>query len=238
MGILGQPGTLPQDFQSLDPGALVELYILDATNIPGGQVYRFHCGTNGLRQQVVWQGNTYQAYPIKIEGFSFTTQGTLPRPKAVVANPNGLISSIVRSYNDLRGAKVTRKQVFAKHLDAVNFPGGSNPTANPNAGFEDEVYYVERKETEDNEVVVFELACSSDMEGTEIPARFIQGNICPWIYRSSECSYTGGACAQWNDTPTANINLDVCGKRISSCKLRFPNTVLPFGGFPGAGRIK
>lgn len=27
---------------------------------------------------------------------------------------------------------------------------------------------------------------------------------------------------------------DVCGKQVTSCKLRFPNQPLPFGGFPGA----
>jgi len=40
--------------------------------------------------------------------------------------------------------------------------------------------------------------------------------------------------AKANDTPTNNINEDVCGKRVSSCQLRFANTSLPFGGFPGA----
>lgn len=29
-------------------------------------------------------------------------------------------------------------------------------------------------------------------------------------------------------------SLDVCGKRTTSCKLRFPRQALPFGGFPGA----
>jgi len=32
--------------------------------------------------------------------------------------------------------------------------------------------------------------------------------------------------------------LDVCGKRVDSCKLRFPNTSLPFGGFPGANTVR
>ena len=32
--------------------------------------------------------------------------------------------------------------------------------------------------------------------------------------------------------------LDVCGKRVESCKLRFPYTSLPFGGFPGANTVR
>lgn len=32
--------------------------------------------------------------------------------------------------------------------------------------------------------------------------------------------------------------LDVCGKRVDSCKLRFAYTSLPFGGFPGANTVR
>ena len=32
--------------------------------------------------------------------------------------------------------------------------------------------------------------------------------------------------------------LDVCGKRVDSCKLRFSYTSLPFGGFPGANTVR
>ena len=32
--------------------------------------------------------------------------------------------------------------------------------------------------------------------------------------------------------------LDVCGKRVNSCKLRFPEASLPYGGFPGANTIR
>jgi lambda family phage minor tail protein L len=32
--------------------------------------------------------------------------------------------------------------------------------------------------------------------------------------------------------------LDVCGKRVDSCKFRFPYASLPFGGFPGANTVR
>jgi lambda family phage minor tail protein L len=32
--------------------------------------------------------------------------------------------------------------------------------------------------------------------------------------------------------------LDVCGKRVDSCKLRFPYSSLPYGGFPGANTVR
>ena len=42
-----------------------------------------------------------------------------------------------------------------------------------------------------------------------------------------------------NDQGVSSSTLDVCGKRISSCKARFGDTaVLPFGSFPGAGLVQ
>lgn len=29
-------------------------------------------------------------------------------------------------------------------------------------------------------------------------------------------------------------NIDVCGKRVKSCQLHFPEQSIPYGGFPGA----
>jgi lambda family phage minor tail protein L len=39
--------------------------------------------------------------------------------------------------------------------------------------------------------------------------------------------------------PTDSLRLlDVCGKRVNSCKLRFPYSSLPYGGFPGANTVR
>ena len=76
------------------------------------------------------------------------------------------------------------------------------------------------------------------MEGVQLPRRVITQNFCQWRYRGSECGYTGGAVADATDRPTGDIALDVCGKRLASCQLRFANQSLPFGGFPGASLIR
>ena len=40
-----------------------------------------------------------------------------------------------------------------------------------------------------------------------------------------------------NDNVESSLANDRCGKRVSSCKLRFgANNALPFGSFPSAGR--
>jgi phage-related protein len=119
------PQTITSEIQKLEPSAIVELFELDATAI-GGEVLRFHAGTNGLRQNVVWQGNTYTAFPMQATGFDYTGNGQLPRPKMIMSNASGAMTLLVLSFDDMLGTKVTRRRTLAKYLDAVNFPARRN----------------------------------------------------------------------------------------------------------------
>ena len=225
------------EIQKLNPSALVELFILDATAL-GGDVHYFHAGTNQLGNDVVWQGVTYVRYPVEADGFEMRGTGTAPRPNLRASNMGGVLGAEVRAFDDLLGAKVTRKRTFARYLDAVNFPGG-NPTADPNVALNDEVYYVDRKSAEDPAGIEWELSGALDLVGVKLPRRQIIANVCPWKYRGGECNYTGGAVADAYDTPTSDITKDACGKRLTSCKLRFgANNTLRFGGFPAAALIR
>lgn len=226
------------EIQKLAPSAVIELYQLDASSF-GGDVYYFHAGTNGLTQTIVWQEQEYVPFPVQITGFEFTAGGQIPRPKMSVSNVSGIITTLVLAYNDLIGAKVTRKRTFAKYLDAVNFSGGTNPDADPTAEFPDDIYFIEHKVNENKNVVEFELSAAFDVQGVKIPKRQIIQNICPWKYRGAECGYAGTNYFDTNDNPVATLAQDVCGKRLSSCEARFGQYAeLPFGGFPAAGLIK
>jgi lambda family phage minor tail protein L len=229
--------TITSEIQKLAPSAVIELFVLDLSLFNQG-IVRFHAGTNELLRQVVWQGNVYEPYPIIVEGFEFTGNGQSPRPKLRVANVKGTITALILSYQDLIGAKVTRKRTLAKYLDAVNF-GSGNPTADATAEFADDVFFVDRKSKETRDVVEFELAASFDLEGVSLPRRQIVQNVCPWSYRGAECGYTGSAYFNANDQTVTSSATDVCGKRLSSCQKRFGiNAELPFGGFPAAGLIR
>ena len=229
------PQTITSEIQKLEPSAIIELFALDMTQF-GGDLVRFHAGTNGLRQNIVWQGNTYQAFPIEASGFDYSGSGQLPRPKIKAANLTGAITAIVLQYDDLLGAKITRKRTLAKYLDAVNFPGGVNATADSTAEFPDDVFFVERKVSETRDVVEFELAAAFDVAGVQLPRRQIIQNVCVWRYRGGECGYTGTNYFDANDRSVGSAGLDVCGKRLTSCEARFgANNPLPFGSFPAAG---
>lgn len=229
--------TIQTDIQKLAPGAIVELFEIDLTPF-GGSLLRFHAGTNSMLGNITWQGNAYTAFPVAASGFEFNGQAQAPRPKLQVANVAGAITALVLQYDDIVGAKVTRKRTLAKYLDAVNFPGGSNPTADPSASFADDVFYIDRKSMENNVVVEFELAPAMDVTGVQLPRRHIVQNVCVWKYRSADCGWTGTTYYDANDAATTQAN-DVCGKRLSSCQARFgSNAPLPFGGFPAAGLIR
>lgn len=227
--------TIQADLQQLAPNSIVELFELDCTTL-GGTVLRFHNGKNALGSDVVWNGNTYSAFPIEASGFEFRGKGQLPRPTLRVANVTGLLGALVRSYQDLVGAKLTRRRTLVKYLDAVNFPGGTNPSADPSAALPDDVYFIDRKATENKVLIEFELAAAFDVTGVQLPRRVVVQNICSWRYRGAECGYTGATYLDTNDQPVGTLEQDVCGKRLSSCKARFGQFAeLPFGGFPAAG---
>ena len=223
-----------REIQSLSPTALVELFQLDTSPITPGILY-FHSGTNQLTTDVVWQGHTYMALPIESEGFSAGSTGMLPRPKIRLSNINGSFGEMVSSYSDLIGCKITRKRTFVKYLDASNFIGGVNATANPSQCYPDDIWYIDQKISETRYMIEWELASAFDLIGVMLPSRQINQNSCPWAYKGAECGYTGTTYLTALDVSTPYIASDVCGKRLASCEARFGATAtLPYGGFPGA----
>lgn len=221
-----------------EQGAIIDLYDVDLSEIAGEQlIFRFHAGLNQLRKAIVWQGNTYEPYPIQVTGFQKNGQGTSNRPTMVVSNAFGLITGLTNAYDDLLGAVVTRHQVLAEFLDAVNFADGNNK-ADPTQEILSR-YLIERLTTLiPSESATFELALPCESDGALLPARVIIAHTCCWRYRSSECSYTGGAVADEFDKPTNDITKDKCSYSLTGCKLRFGKKgILPFGGFPSSAKL-
>lgn len=232
---------------SAEQTALVELFEMHlpaalSEKFPELAVMRFYKGLNELSQPVVWKGNTFVPLPIEAEGFEVVTKGTLPRPSLVFANVDALGTGLVADMDDLVGVTVKRLRTFAKFLDAVNFADG-NPDANPNYELPTERYVIERKVSETNTLVSFELASSMDLHGVKIPLRQINRNVCAWEYRGDGCFYAGPAVADEHDAPLPNtlnsaekLQADKCSHSYKGCRLRFPGAYdeLPFGGFPGS----
>ena len=175
--------------QDINPSAIIELFTLQLSTALHGEntIYRFHAGSNlNANGKIVWAGNEYLRFPVQASGFAFQ-KGQLPRPKLIISNATGLISSILLTVNetttgnDLTGATVTRIRTLAKFIDAVNFADGTNATADNTAEFPQEIYSIDRKGTENREIVEFELAAPTDLAGVRIPGRQATRSIFPAI---------------------------------------------------------
>tara|TARA_R100001594_G_C3918630_1_gene235154 strand:- start:65 stop:643 length:579 start_codon:yes stop_codon:yes gene_type:complete len=179
------------DLQKANPSAIIELFALNLNaNLHGSTaVYRFHNGSNGLSNgDIIWAGETYVKMPITATGFAYQ-RGQIPRPKLTVSNALGTISAIllnvnaITTGNDLTGATVTRIRTSARFLDSINFAGNTNPfgTPDPTAEGPREVYEIDRKATENRDIVEFELAAPIDMAGVNAPKRICTRNNFPSI---------------------------------------------------------
>ncbi len=268
---------LAEQLLALAPTAVIDLFevvLTKAVNTSDRVVWpfseeeetlRYHAGTNDLLSTIRFNKQLYPAVPVEVDGFSFSSQGTLPRPTLKVANANNAISTLLRQCNPLH-AQVRRIRTFAKFLDTENFNRtqssetedsntvttqggdnvvyqGTNDTADPDAKII-ETWYIDRVSSENLQFVEFELVARLDLTNLLLPRRTVS-EFCPWKYRQEECGYVGDACFTVDDRQLPPVPesfpQDVCGKRLSSCKLRFPERVrtddpesLPFGGFPGA----
>jgi len=230
-----------EDISVLGPNAIIELFEmqLDSTLHGSTDTYRWHDGCNAnVSGNIVFASQAYTRMPIKASGFDYSTTGSMPRPKLVMSNLDGIMTTLLllvnqtTTGNDLGGATVRRIRTLKKFLDGES-------AADPNARFPTEVWYVDMKDSENRDMVSFTLASKLDLPNTNVPKRQLIGNICQWAYRSSECSYTGSNYWKADDSTASSLAQDVCGKRVSSCKLRFgANGELPFGSFPTAGRTQ
>ena len=245
------------DYQKLEPGDSVRLFSVDGTAFGVGEVMRFHshniphseaeilaAGGDESKlaaKSIWWQGQEYHAWPCAIEGIEKSTGGESAQPKMSIANLDGSITALCLAYDDMLQAKVTIHDTLAKYLDARNFPGG-NPTADPTQE-KLQVWYIDAKSSETNEVVMFALSSPMDLQGLMIPTRQLH-SLCTWCirnkYRTGDgCDYAGARYFDKNNNPVDDPSRDECNGTLTACKLRFgEGNELSFGGFPGTSLIR
>tara|TARA_R100000697_G_scaffold41946_1_gene54729 strand:- start:57 stop:467 length:411 start_codon:yes stop_codon:yes gene_type:complete len=121
--------------------------------------------------------------PCEAKGFKYSGQGKLPRPTLTFSNLLGTITSILQltnqttPFSDLSTAKVTRRRTLARFLDEENFPSNINPykvgSVDPTAEMPREIYFIERKVTENRDIVQFELISTFDLAGIGAPKKLV-----------------------------------------------------------------
>lgn len=188
---------------------------------------------------IKWRGQEYQIMPIEADGFEITGDGQMPRPRVSVSNVLGTMTTLVQQYGDLAGAEVTRWVTFRRFLD-----DGATPDVN--AHLPKEIYTIDQMTMLNKQMVEWELTSVLDQQGVLLPGRQVIRGGCQFVYRSwngsafdysgVDCPYTGSNSYRSDNTPTTSAQ-DKCSHTLPGCTLRFPSGPIPFGGFPGAGRI-
>ena len=183
------------------PDTLIELFEIQIGE--GKGIKRFHPGKI-VDKDIVLGGHKYHCLPIEATGFESKGDGALPRPKLIIANPDGLISDIIKREDDMVGHTFKRIRIFLKFLDEVNFPERANPFGNsdPESRFDDDLYVFNRKISENKYFVEFELVSPLEVQNYKLPARIMIANYCPWKYRGIGCRY--GARGDY-DGPTTEL---------------------------------
>lgn len=236
---------LTAEGQNLSPPPPIELFTLDATMI-GGDIYRF-CGEKELDGSAIrFSGYEYPYLPLQTEGFAWSTDTAMPRPKLAISALNQTFYSLVISTRGLQGAYIRRDRTLARFLDGHE-DGGQN------LKFPSDLYRVARILSMDKATISFELCCMLDIPRCKLPARRALRNLCGWRYRrwdavkecwvydggTTLCPYAEIAMYTEKGIETDDESEDKCGRRLSDCVLRFGKTNnLPFGAFPGLARVR
>jgi lambda family phage minor tail protein L len=198
----------------LEASHIVSLYEIDLSNIKmnlnlgpsandiAPDVLRFHNEEPLSTKAILFRGDTYHPMPIIAGGFEVNSNGSLPRPTLSISSLKGILSEAEANayFNSLKraileldnmiGAKVSRIRTFYKFLDAANdLDGVGDFSGSVNPEFPKEIYYVERKVSEDKEGMQFELSSVLDLENFKLPGRLCVASRCTWTYRGEGCCY-------------------------------------------------
>tara|TARA_Y100000004_G_scaffold197211_1_gene270415 strand:+ start:3081 stop:4613 length:1533 start_codon:yes stop_codon:yes gene_type:complete len=219
----------------LEPDTIIELFELDLGEVDG--IYRFHPGKNNLKDIVLSDSNgvlqTYFPLPIETSGYESKGDGSLPRPKIKLANPQGILSDVIKNKNDLVGNLLTRKRIFLKYLNNENFPDDFNPFSepDPDSRFEDDIFIINKKISENKYIIEFELISPLEFEDVKIPSRRMIANYCPWQYRGEGCLYGQRSDYNNQDVRMANGNslnpAEFFAKENPNESVRGPNLGIP-----------
>ncbi|MDT8894176.1 phage minor tail protein L [Halomonas sp. I1] len=229
------------DVQHLSQDPVVVLFELDASRHGQGVLRWTNEAVDGGPAR--FNGYEYTPLPIEADGFEWSGKGPLPQPTLRVSAMELAFLSLVLAADDLLGCPVRRIRTFRQHLDDGRAP-------DPLATFPVDHYAVERKSGQTSTAFEFTLAAPMDQEGLKLPARQVLRDTCTHTYRwwdGAQYRYEGVTCpyagdGEWEASgavATPGQGDDVCGKRLSDCRLRFgQNAVLPTRAFPGVGRVR
>ena len=123
----------------------------------------------GLGTPIWFQGQRFWPSPAQAEGFTWSTDDPIARPKLSIGDRDGLIYSEILQFDDLVGSTVLFWQTDVDFLDFI--PGTDTPAIPGNGDCHGpEIYIIDKLVMADGFVVQWELASDLDQD-VEIPRR-------------------------------------------------------------------
>lgn len=215
-------------------GSIVTLYQIDTAIYGGGLIYLTPI-VDELRNEVVFNGNTYTPFPIDAQGFQMSS-GKAPRPTVGLSNLQALLVGGINQYRGLQNCPFIRIRVRRSELDDQN-PNITTDFVNYDK------YYINQMTRQTAVYVEFELITALELANRQQFPRNQMVNYCNLIYRKWNATTSSFDISSVNPCPYAGTqyfdefnqvvrqSLDRCSKTVTGCELRF-RTALPFNGFP------
>lgn len=186
--------SIQKEIFELEPSTIITLYQI--VLLGHNASYYFHSGENGFNESIKFKNQEYYHIPIKAEGFDYS-DSKLARPTLTADNTDSFFSLKAKFFNDFIGFPVKRIRTFVKFLHGDNFPGFEGLNNNPfgtatELSFPTESYIINKKNTETQNLIQFELCSPLERENAFIPNRKVVFNVCQWKYRDGVgCGYNG-----------------------------------------------
>lgn len=184
----------------------------------------FHA--ENTHENIYWNNNAYEAFPMVIEGIEKHADGAAARPTLIIPNVSSLFkvgskfdTDGVQGTNsfvieDLLGKRVTVRKTLSKYV--------SEGTNNANLSafeFPKAEYIIDRIASKTSLAVTIELASPFELANVKVPSRVVTGKYCPWVYQGWALGNTDvrSAC-HWSAKVSG---LDANGNEVTDIHLFF-----------------
>lgn len=125
---------------------------------------------------VVYDGKTYIAFPIKFDSIRENNQGQVGSVTLTVSNVMRVLSGYMEVYS-FQGKKVTIRTVWKDLLaDSLSYL--------------DDVYYIDTYSYNAKDAT-FSLTSKFNIVNIELPLCRYSRNYCGWVFKGTECAYAG-----------------------------------------------
>lgn len=209
------------------------IYYLVSIDIPGAVEDDPMFRIADSNYDVDFAGETYLAFPVKVNPASVNTDGTIDKTSIVVANVSRVMMEYVEVHNGLRNRRVSVKTVYENALDYIYTPNADgtvdkvdNPTKNDKAYLEDE-YFIDTY-TATEQMINFTLEPILDLQ-IRIPRRRYMTDTCYWKYMdSTTCKHDGVFSGSAATITAGSANLTVGQNSAVSPIVFSPSNILTY----------